>query len=74
MALHYLAQIPKCEHFGLNMGNGHGRVAEYFGKELGETCYTNFWVPDGFKDTPVDRLAPRKRLMESLDEIFSEEN
>lgn len=49
------------------------RVAEYFGKELGETCYTNFWVPDGFKDNPIDRLAPRKRLMESLDEIFSEE-
>lgn len=31
------------------------------------------WIPDGYKDTPVDRLAPRVRLKESLDEIFSQE-
>lgn len=49
------------------------KIAEYFGRELGQTCYTNFWVPDGFKDNPVDRLTPRRRLMESLDEIFAEE-
>ncbi|WP_375103141.1 L-rhamnose isomerase [Paenibacillus sp. RS8] len=48
-------------------------IAEHFGKELGQPCVTNFWVPDGYKDTPVDRLAPRVRLKESLDEIFSEE-
>lgn len=58
--------------FWIEHGKRSRRVAEYFGKELGETCYTNFWVPDGFKDNPIDRLAPRKRLMESLDEIFSE--
>ena len=52
--------------FWIEHGKRSRRVAEYFGKELGETCYTNFWVPDGFKDNPVDRLAPRKRLMESL--------
>ncbi len=49
------------------------RIAEYFGRELGQPCVTNFWVPDGYKDTPVDRLAPRMRLKESLDEVFSEE-
>ena len=59
--------------FWIEHGKRSRRVADYFGKELGETCYTNFWVPDGFKDNPIDRLAPRKRLMESLDEIFSEE-
>lgn len=48
-------------------------IAEHFGRELGQPCVTNFWVPDGYKDTPVDRLAPRMRLKESLDEIFSEE-
>lgn len=48
-------------------------IAEHFGKELGQPCVTNFWVPDGYKDTPVDRLSPRVRLKESLDEIFSEE-
>ena len=48
------------------------KIVEYFGKELGETCYTNFWIPDGFKDNPIDRLSPRKRLIESLDQIFAE--
>ncbi|WP_139891533.1 L-rhamnose isomerase [Bacillus sp. D386] len=48
------------------------RIGEYFGKELGQTCVTNLWVPDGYKDIPVDRLAPRKRLEESLDLVFEE--
>lgn len=59
--------------YWIEHGKRARKVAEYFGKELGQTCYTNFWVPDGFKDNPIDKLAPRKRLMESLDEIFSEE-
>lgn len=49
------------------------KIGEYFGKETGQTCVTNIWIPDGYKDIPVDRLAPRKRLEESLDEIFEEE-
>lgn len=48
------------------------KIGEYFGKETGQTCVTNYWIPDGFKDIPVDRLTPRKRLEESLDEIFKE--
>lgn len=59
--------------FWIEHGKRSRRVAEYFGRELGVTCYTNFWVPDGSKDNPIDRLSPRKRLMESLDEIFSED-
>jgi L-rhamnose isomerase len=38
---------------------------------LGTPCATNIWIPDGFKDTPVDRAAPRRRLRESLDEILA---
>ena len=38
------------------------RVGEYFGKELGQKCVTNIWVPDGSKDVPVDRYSPRLRL------------
>ena len=34
---------------------------------------TNIWIPDGFKDTPVDRTAPRLLLLEALDAIFSED-
>ncbi|MFV0575937.1 MAG: L-rhamnose isomerase [Vibrio sp.] len=48
------------------------KISEYFGKELGTPSVMNIWVPDGMKDMPADRLAPRKRLMESLDEIISE--
>jgi len=46
------------------------KIGEYFGKELGQTCLTNLWIPDGYKDIPSDRLGPRKRLKESLDEIY----
>lgn len=48
------------------------KISEYFGKELGQKCVTNVWVPDGYKDIPVDRLAPRQRYQASLNEIFSE--
>ena len=47
------------------------RISEYFADELGTPCLMNIWIPDGFKDIPGDRLTPRKRFMESLDEILS---
>ncbi|MBP3040404.1 L-rhamnose isomerase [Bacillaceae bacterium Marseille-Q3522] len=59
--------------FWIEHGKRSRIIAEYFGKELGQVCVNNFWVPDGYKDNPIDRLSPRKRLMESLDEIFSED-
>lgn len=49
------------------------KIGAYFGQELGTSALTNIWIPDGFKDTPSDRLTPRKRLKESLDTIFSED-
>lgn len=48
------------------------KIGEYFGKELGIPCNTNIWIPDGMKDVPYDKLAPRKRLEESLDAILKE--
>ena len=45
-------------------------IGVYFGAELGEACITNLWIPDGYKDMPADRLAPRQRLLESLDAIY----
>lgn len=47
------------------------RISEYFADELKTPCLMNIWIPDGLKDIPGDRLAPRKRFMESLDEILS---
>jgi L-rhamnose isomerase len=45
-------------------------IGEAMGKALGNTCITNFWIPDGMKDTPIDRRGPRERLIQALDEIF----
>jgi L-rhamnose isomerase len=47
------------------------KIGEHFGRELGTPCITNIWIPDGFKDSPADRKAPRLRLKNSLDEVFS---
>jgi len=49
------------------------RIGAYFGEQLGQTCVTNVWIPDGYKDVPADRLGPRKRLKAALDEVFAEE-
>lgn len=48
------------------------KIGEYFGKELNQTSVVNLWIPDGFKDYPIDRMSPRKRLMESLDRIYEQ--
>jgi L-rhamnose isomerase len=49
------------------------RIGEHIGRELGSPCVTNIWIPDGFKDTPVDRKTPRMLLKRSLDTIFAED-
>jgi L-rhamnose isomerase len=46
-------------------------IGAVMGKSLGSPTVTNVWVPDGYKDVPVDRLAPRQRLADSLDKVFS---
>lgn len=48
------------------------KISEYFGKELGTPSVMNIWIPDGFKDIPVDRLGPRQRLKDSLDQCLEE--
>ncbi len=48
------------------------RVSAYFGRELQSPSVNNIWIPDGYKDIPIDRLAPRQRLLSALDEIFRE--
>ena len=47
------------------------RIAEYFAEETGQPSVMNIWIPDGLKDVPADRIGPRKRYKESLDEILS---
>ncbi|MBL8055547.1 MAG: L-rhamnose isomerase [Anaerolineales bacterium] len=48
------------------------RIGAYFGRTLGTPCVTNLWIPDGYKDTPVDRAAPRQRLRDALDQVLAE--
>lgn len=48
------------------------KIGEFFGRELGTPAVTNIWIPDGLKDTPVDRLTPRQLLRDSLDAILAE--
>ena len=45
-------------------------IGAAMGAALGKTCVTNVWIPDGMKDTPADRVGPRRRLAESLDAVF----
>lgn len=64
---------PQIRQFWIDHCKASRNIGAYFGQELGQTCVTNVWVPDGFKDIPVDRMGPRRRLKESLDEIFAEQ-
>ncbi len=64
-------QDPKIRRFWIEHGIACRRIGAYFGRELGIPCVTNIWVPDGYKDLPADRFAPRRRLMESLDQILA---
>lgn len=47
------------------------RISEYFANEIGQPCVMNIWIPDGLKDVPADRLGPRRRYKESLDQILA---
>jgi L-rhamnose isomerase len=47
-------------------------IGDAMGAALGTPCVTNVWIPDGYKDMPADRLAPRRRLEQALDETFAE--
>jgi len=49
------------------------KIGEHFGRELGTPCVTNIWIPDGFKDSPVDRKVPRQLLKQSLKVVLDED-
>jgi L-rhamnose isomerase len=48
------------------------KIGAYMGRELGTPCVTNIWIPDGFKDVPVDRRTPRLLLKDSLDQVLAD--
>ncbi len=57
--------------FWVEHGKACVKISEYFARETGKPCVMNIWIPDGFKEIPADRMGPRKRYMQSLDEILS---
>jgi len=63
---------PVIRRFWIDHGRACRRIGAAFGQALGTPCVTNVWIPDGMKDTPVDRKGPRQRLRESLDAVFAE--
>ena len=58
--------------FWVDHGIAARRVGAAIGEALGSPCITNIWIPDGSKDSPVDRKGPRDRLSRSLDAILAE--
>ena len=75
---------PKCDpltlaspneetrRFWIEHGKACIRISTYLAEELGQPCVMNIWTGDGFKDIPADRLGPRRRYREAIDEILSE--
>ena len=61
---------PKIRAFWVKHGIACLKIAEYFATEQKSPCAVNFWMPDGCKDEPSDRLGPRQRMADSLDKIF----
>ncbi len=61
----------KVRKFWVEHGKRCLEIADYFAKETGEPCVINYWIPDGYKDIPADRIGPRARYKQSMDEILS---
>jgi L-rhamnose isomerase len=58
--------------FWINHGIACRRIGAAIGQALGSPCVTNVWIPDGMKDSPIDRKTPRQVLAQSLDAVFAE--
>ncbi len=56
--------------FWVEHGIACRKIGEQMGREVGSPCVTNIWIPDGYKDIPIDRKGPRETLRKSLDEIL----
>lgn len=63
---------PETRKFWIDHGKACIRISSYLAQELGQPCVMNIWAGDGFKDIPGDRMGPRERYRQSIDEILSE--
>lgn len=58
--------------FWIEHGKACVRISQYFAQETGIPCVMNIWTGDGYKDIPADRMGPRMRYKQSIEEILSE--
>jgi L-rhamnose isomerase len=63
---------PEIARFWINHGIACRKIGAAIGHALGTPCITNVWIPDGSKDSPIDRAGPRQRLARALDAVFAE--
>ncbi len=63
---------PEVRKFWINHGRACIRISQYFAEETGVPCVMNIWTGDGFKDIPADRMGPRMRYKESIEQILAE--
>ena len=63
---------PEIRKFWIDHGKACIHISNYLAEELGQPCIMNIWTGDGFKDIPADRMGPRVRYKEAIDEILSE--
>lgn len=58
--------------FWIDHGKACIRISEYFARKTGVPCVMNIWIGDGYKDVPADRMGPRMRYKDSIEQILSE--
>ncbi len=63
---------PETRQFWINHGKACVRISQYFAEQTGVPCVMNIWTGDGYKDIPGDRMSPRMRYKEAIEEILSE--
>lgn len=62
----------KIRKFWIDHGKACIKISEYFARETGVPCVMNIWTGDGLKDVPADRIGPRQRYKDSIDQILAE--
>jgi len=63
---------PEIRAFWIEHCKRSRRIAAEMGRQLGSPAVNNIWIPDGYKDLPIDRNRHRALLRESLDAIFAD--
>ena len=66
------SKVPEIRNFWIEHVMRCREISVEMGKQLNEKVIHNIWIPDGSKDTPVDRMGYRELLKDSLDRIFKQ--